>query len=330
MIIVLVAGVVAWRRDRRLWFFGALAAVAVVASLGNQSYWTPWRLFNHVPLVQNILTGRFVAITSLCAAIMLAVIVDRTYGWAASLLRGLVETERSRHRPAPRGALVGVLAGGAALVVAAVAVVPVGSALANNVPLTIRAVALPAWFSDVAPHLPPGQVVLTFPPPGFGASTLAWQAVDSLHFAMATGAGPESILQRAGRERAGQAVIGAASFSLNGTPKPTTANIDALRKALAGWGVTLIAVPNPKSLVPPFDQFDNAAWALGMFTVVLHHEPQFRGDTWVWPNVNALGRGGHHYSISDAAFAACTTPQIYLSPSRLAVPNCVLRSSRQT
>jgi len=326
MIVVLVAGVFAWRRDRRLWFFGALGLFAVVASLGNQSYWTPWRLFTHVPLVQNIIPSRLFVIISLCVAIMLAIVIDRIYGSVKAWAMGLGPTS-TRHGRVRTAALAGALAGGIALIVAAVAVVPMGQAVASNVPLTTRTVALPVWFSQVAPHLPPGQVVLTVPPPGVGASTLAWQAVDSLHFAMATGAGPGSILSRAGKERAGQAVISAGSFSLDGPPKPTVANIDAVRKALTGWGVTLIAVPEPNSLVPPFGQFDNAAWALGLFTLVLHHLPLFRGDTWVWPDV-ATSVLGHHYSISASAFAGCTGPQILRSPSRLAVPSCVLSASQ--
>jgi hypothetical protein len=176
----------------------------------------------------------------------------------------------------------------------------------------------------VAPHLQPGQVVLTFPPPGFGASTLAWQAVDSLQFAMATGAGPASILQRAGTERAGQAVISDGAFSLHGPPPATATNLEAVRRALTGWGVTLVAVHEPETLVPPFVQLDNAAWALGFFTAVLGRAPQFHGDTWVWTDVSTAGAP---VSISATAFAACTTPQIYQSPSRLAVPRCVLRAS---
>ena len=329
IIIVVVAGVLAWRRDRRLWFFGALGVIALVASLGDQSYWTPWRLLTRVPLVQNVLPGRFAAITSLCVAIVLAIVVDRTHGSVGTWVKGLGARRSARHGQGRRGALTGALAGGVALVVSAVAVVPIGSALASNTPLTTRAVTLPAWFSDVAPHLPPGQVVLTFPPPGIGASTLAWQAVDSFHFPLAAGAGPGSILARAGKERAGLAAINAAAFSLAAPPPATVANIDAVRQALAGWGVTLIAVPNPQTLVPPFGQLDNAAWALGMFTLATHRLPQFVRDTWVWTDFSTLGLG-HRSSITESAFAACTTAQIYQSPSRLAVPECVLRASHQT
>jgi hypothetical protein len=327
VILVVVAGVAVWRGDRRLWFFGALGVIALAASLGVQKYWTPWRLMTHLPLVQNLISERFAALTSLCVAAMLAVVVDRTHGSVKAWAKGLGPTP-TRHGRVRSAAVAGALAGGIALVVAAVAVVPMGQAVASNFPLTTRTVALPVWFSRIAPHLPPGQVVLTVPPPGIGASTLAWQAVDSLQFSMATGAGPGSILSRAGKEQAGQTVISAGSFSLHSPPKPTVANIDAVRQALTGWGVTLIAVPEPNSLVPPFDQLDNAAWALGLFTVVLHRAPRFRGGTWIWTDVTTLGPA-HHYSISDSAFAACITPQMFRSPSRLAVPDCVLRSSHQ-
>ena len=326
MIVVLVAGVVAWRRDRRLWFFGALAVVAVVASLGNQSYWTPWRLFNHVPLVQNVIPSRFVAIISLCVAIMVAIVIDRAHRAVKNWAEGLGPTA-ARHGRTRTGWLAETLAGGIALAVVAVAVVPVGSALVSNTPLTTRAVTLPGWFSDIAPHLPPGQVLLTYPPPNIGSSTLAWQAVDSLHFAIAMGIGPEAILPRAGKERAGQAVINAAAFSFDGPPKATAANIDAVRQALTGWGVTMVAVADPKTLVPPFSQLDNTDWIIAVFTIVLHRVPQFRGDTWVWPDVSTSVLGSH-YSISASAFARCTSPQIHLSPSRLAVPGCVLSASQ--
>jgi hypothetical protein len=328
MIIVLVAGVVAWRRDRRLWFFGALGVITLLASLGVKSYWTPWRLLTHVPLVQNVIPSRLVAISSLCVAIMLAIVIDRAHRSVRSWAKGLGSTA-IQHRQVLTGRLAGAVAGFTALVLVAVALVPIGSALASNTPLTTRAVTLPGWFSDIAPHLPPGQVLLTYPPPGIGSSTLAWQAVDSLHFAMAMGVGPESILQRAGKERAGQSVINAAAFSFDGPPKATAANIDAVRQALTGWGVTTVAVADPKTLVPPFGQFDNTAWTIALFTIVLHRLPQFSGDTWVWRDVTTSLLGSH-YAISASAFAGCTGTQIYQNPSRLAVPSCVLSAAQRS
>ena len=111
------AGLILWRRQRRLWFFTALGAVAVVLSLGVQnSYWVPWRILARIPVVQNITVGRFMAVTTLCAAVIVALVIDRTHGSVAGWVR--------RRRPAPagrhhrsRGRGVAVTAGLAALAV---------------------------------------------------------------------------------------------------------------------------------------------------------------------------------------------------------------------
>ena len=336
MIAVLVAGVVAWRRDRRLWFFGALGLIAVVLSLGLQGYWTPWRILAHVPLVENIISGRFAVITSLCVAVMVAIIVGHTHDWVRTRARRMAATRSGpssrlrpgRHAPARFGGRTwaGTLGTGLALAVAAVAVVPMARALAGNVPLTTRTVSLPRWFTAVAPHLPPGQVVLAYPAPfALQQSAEGWQAVDSLRFAMVGGSGPGSIAQRAGEERAGQEVIAAASFSLVGPPKATAANIDAVRQALTGWGVTLLVVPNPSSL-PRYERGTNPASALGLLTMVLGRRPQYQAGAWVWTDVGALSP---RRSISADDFAGCTTTQP-LASSSSAVPDCVMAASRRT
>jgi hypothetical protein len=323
MIIVLGCGVIAWRRDRRLWFFAALGVISVVLSLGRQSFWTPWRVLAHVPLVQNVVSGRFVAITSVCVSILLAIIVGRAHDWVKTWAWSLGASRRSRHRSAR--AWTGVLGAGVALAVAAVAVVPMGTALAGNVPLTAQPVSIPRWFAEVAPHLPPGQVILTFPPAVTGGSAMTWQAVDSLHFALATGAGPSSIPERAGKERAGLEVITAASSLFSKLAPATRTNVDAVRQAVAGWGVTLLVVPDPTAFVPRYDRTSSTAWALGFFTLAIGQKPQFRHDAWVWTEARPVAT---RLSISAQAFAGCTTEAVYKSPDRLAVPNCVLAASR--
>src|SRR5205807_7769272 len=102
-------------------------------------------------------------------------------------------------------ALTGGLTALAGLGVAAVAIVPLATGVVGRVPLTAQPVKLPRWFADVAPRLPPGQVVLTYPA-AFSSiqSPMTWQAVDALSFAMVGGGGPAGIPARAGKERAGQ------------------------------------------------------------------------------------------------------------------------------
>ena len=50
---------------------------------------------------------------------------------------------------------------------------------------------LPRWYSEVAPSLPPGRVLLSFPAPFSGIqSAMAWQAVNRMHYSQAGGGGP--------------------------------------------------------------------------------------------------------------------------------------------
>lgn len=313
MLAALAGGVLAWRRDRRLWFFGILGVASVVLSLGIQGYWTPWRLLAGIPLLQNVIPGRIMAVTTICVAVMLGVIVDRTYSSVRSWAR------------IPAAAMGLAAAATVALAVAGVAVVPLGFAMAGNFPLTTRDVALPRWFSEAAPHLPSDQVVLTYPAPfTLEQSAEGWQAMDGLHFAMVGGSGPEGLLRRAGRERAGQEVVSASSFSLDGPPQPTPANVDAVRQALSEWGVTQIVMPDPASL-PRYDRTTSPAAAVGLLTVVVGRKPAFRDDAWIWSGVRSLGV---RRTISEGAFAGCTTTALWERPSHQAVTDCVMAASR--
>ena len=67
-VVVVVVGTVVWRRDRRLWLFGAVAVVSAVLSLGaRHNVFLPWQLVAHLPLLENISSSRFVLITYLAA-----------------------------------------------------------------------------------------------------------------------------------------------------------------------------------------------------------------------------------------------------------------------
>jgi hypothetical protein len=323
LLVVLAAGLVVWWRDRRLWLFGGLGVISVLLSLGVESrYWVPWRLLAQVPLVQNILPGRFVAVTTLCAAVMLAIIVDRARGSAAELLPRIAGRRWARRSPA----LTGVVASLAALGVAAVGTVPIGTAVVGKVPLTVQPIRLPRWFADAAPRLPPGQVVLAYPAPFSGVQApMAWQAVDSLHFAMVGGGGPAGIPARAGAERPGLEVLSAASLSLSGPPSGTTSNVDAVRRALAGWGVTMVVVPDPSGL-PRYDQGTSPETALGLFTAAIGRRPELRDDAWVWAGVQSPAP---QLAVTPLAFTRCTTGGLIPAGARQDVPDCIIAASAQ-
>jgi hypothetical protein len=304
LLVVVGVGLIVWWRDVRLRFFAVLGVVSVVLSLGVEThYWVPWRLLARVPLVRSIVPGRFILVTTLCAAVLLAVVVDRTHALVASVVSRRGAT-RSDPAISAHAAVATLMAAVIALVVAAAALAPIGSNLANNVPLTTRPVTLPRWFAVVAPHLPPGQVVLAVPAPfTLIQAAMAWQAVDSLHFALVGGGGPEGLPVRAGKEQAGLVVVSRASFSLEGPPKPTVANVMALRRALAGWGVTQVVIPDPATL-PRYDRGTSTPSALGLFTLAIGRPPQYVDDSWVWSGVRTPSPA---LLISMPAFDACTS-----------------------
>jgi hypothetical protein len=173
--------------------------------------------------------------------------------------------------------------------VAAVAVVPMATAVAPNVPLTARPVDVPRWFATAHKVLPPNQVVLTFPLPAVGGDTMAWQAIAGLPFALATGSGPGSVLRRAGPERAGQEVLLAGSSLFGLPPTLTRARVQAVRMALAAWGVTVVVVPQTSALVAPYDRPSSTAWAMKLFTAALGRPPAHEDGTWIWRHATSPG-----------------------------------------
>ncbi len=323
LLIVVASGIFVWRRDRRLWFFCALGIVTTALSLGvNSHYWVPWNVLAHIPLVRSIIPSRFMLATTLCAAIAVAVVVDRTRDGAGDLARRILARVSQRRWTA---LFAPSAAAASALAVACVAVVPQATAIATNVPLTTREVTIPPWFAEAGPRLAGDQVVLAYPAPfALVQSAMAWQAVDSLHFAMVGGGGPGGVPTRAGKERAGFEVISAVSFSLVGPPAPSPANIEAVRQALAGWGVTIVVVPDPARL-PRYDQGTGPASALGFFTLAIGRPPHFTDDAWVWTGVQTPSP---LLVVSGTNFVGCTAVPSLDAASGHAVISCVLANSR--
>jgi hypothetical protein len=281
LVAVLVVGLVVWRRDVRLWLFAAVAAASILLSSGlSYNSWTPWRLFEWLPQMDNIIPSRFLLITYVCAAVMLGLVVDHTYALVG---------DRVRRRPGREGARAGAgpWAAVVAAVVALIAVVPVAWYWAGGLPLTVQPVVLPTWFRTVAPHLDQHQVVLAFPVPfDLYQSSLTWQAVDGMSFAMAGGSGPGSLLARAGSEESGQNVIGV--LSTLGSPDITTDDILAVREALQGWGVTMVVIPDRAGL-PHYEQLPGVRTTTVLMSAAIGRAPVRQAGAWVWSGVDQAG-----------------------------------------
>ncbi|MHB1775178.1 MAG: hypothetical protein ACYCU7_04185 [Acidimicrobiales bacterium] len=314
LLAVLAAGALAWWRDRRLWFFGSLGLLTAALTLGvRRQYWVPWDLLGRWPFLSNVIEQRFVAVTYLALAAMLAVVLDRTRSALA----------RSAHAPG-RGGTWSAAGTVAALALAAVALVPIGWSTGSVLPFATRPIGLPAWFSDVGSRLPPGRVLLAYPAPFSGIqSAMAWQAVDGMRFAQAGGGGPQGTPARAGAERPGFDVLTAVGFGFAGMPSGTAAQLAAVRAALRGWRVDEVVIPDQPGL-PAVLRGRGPGYAAGLMTAALGRRPVVQHDAWVWSPVTLSTPSLH---LGPLTLLSCTTAAERRHLPLEAVPDCVLRRS---
>ena len=284
---VLAVGLVLWRRDRRLWLLAVVGVICSFLSLGLSFHgWTLWRLFVRGPLMENVIPSRFVLFTYLCAAAMLAIIIDHVRRFGS----GRARNNRER-------TIVGWCGG---LVVAAIALVPIVVYLADGLPLTAVPVQLPAWFATVAPDLPPNQVLLVFPF-AFRQSNMTWQAVDRMRYAMVGGGGPNSLLSRAGKQMAGDRYLAYLSFA-GGSQEIVPGEVAAVRSALDGWGVTGIVLPDPKGMAK-YDRTAAVRSIVVLTTAATGQIPSYRAHAWVWSDIDRAGPAVHP---TGAQLSSCT------------------------
>lgn len=326
LLLVLVAGTLVWRSDRRLWFFGGLGVITAAISLRvGGGRWGPWSVVYHLPLFDNVVQSRFVAVFGLCAAVMAAIIVDRsrsgTLEWLAHRHDGdQAITTRGRAPTASRW-----WAGGAAVVVALVALVPVIAVLAPNLPLTMQPVTVPHWFQTTADRLPPGQVLLTYPfATADSQASVPWQAIERMHYKMAGGGGPAGTVARAGSNQVGFSVLRSASVPLLPPPALTASNLEAVRSAMHNWGVTMVVVPDDAGL-PSFQTARGTKYGVAFFTVVLGSAPIRQDGAWVWPVAATLAPP---VAIAESVFDTCVGSGTEGQESVAHVGRCVLRSSQ--
>ena len=234
----------------------------------------------------------------LCAAVMLGIIVDHVYAAVRATGGG---GEAPGPVPAPGGGVRRLTAVFVALVVAAVALVPIASYLGQDIPMTAVPVVLPPWFDTVAPTLRGHQVLLVFPPPfAYRQSSLTWQAVNRMHYAMAGGSGPGALASRQGREEAGEEYLADLDF-LGGGLAVTPQDVAAVRTLLDGWEVTKIVLPNPAEL-PSYARVTPIRSLVVLMTAATGELPVYQADAWVWSDVE---RTGPPVTLSAADLAAC-------------------------
>jgi len=332
LVAVVAGGTAVWFRDRRLWFYGLVLAVCVVCSFDLRTGpWVPARLFAHIPLVDNILPQRFMAVGFLAAAVMAGLIIDRVRARAPARLGMGLGMGLRRGLGGLGGNLVGI---SGALGVGAVALAPLAVSVIPDLPFSTEAVVLPRWYETVAPHLPPGRVLLSYPVAFSGIQVaLAWQAVNHMAYSQAGGAGPEGTSIRAGRAAPGFDVLSVLSLGFSLTePSATPANLASVNGALRIWKVnTVVIAPEPLGLAD--QQGHDPSYAAAYMTAVLGRLPVVQAGAWVWDDVHVGRRSGSAGgsaggTVTDSVLQGCvlrheTKTRAGVVTASMGVPRCV-------
>jgi hypothetical protein len=314
MAATLLIGLAWFHRDGRLWFCAGMLVLLEVLSLGATA--GPWRLLDHLPLVQNVVPDRIAGVADLFAAVMLGVILDRAH---ASKLAW----------PGTAGPRVPRLATLVAWGLAALALAPI--ALLYRLPFTTRPVDVPSWFTTVGPRVPVTDVVVTYPFASSGLrAPMTWQAVGSLRFSLVGGGSitptppAHPTVVEVAVTRAG---VDLSNLSDGFLPLPTGRPAEAarLRLALHSWGATTVVVPS-EATWPTALRGRSVPVAVAMFTTALGSGPRWQSDAWVW---DVRRNPGAPLVVPEAAFVGCTTSSAAaIDPGRAAA--CVLAAAGTT
>ncbi len=278
LLVALVVIAVKGRRDPRIRLAGALALAAFTLSLGprllvdgfDTHVPLPFAVLTRLPVVQDLVAGRF----SMYTAFFLAVVLAVGLGRLAGPVRG--------RRGADRQWLL--LAGATACLLP----------LLPSFPYQEVATAVPAYFTGHAvDRIPPGSVVLTYPYPYTPDNeAMLWQAVAGMRFRII---GDQAIIPgRGGRTTSAPETLAPPTAealfldAMYGTPRiqATVPPLDAttlgqLRAFCARYDVGTVIV-DPVGLYPDV--------AVTYLTAALGVPPERDGGVDVWYHVDRLSR----------------------------------------
>ncbi len=299
VIVVCLAGLLVWWKDRLLWLFGVLSVVTLLMATSSGT------LIARLPLLKNAFPIHFVSLVYLTVGVVLAVVVDhsrsafrnresRSTGGSGSI-SGL-----RAHLSSWSGTLAGIA-------VAIIAIAPTAAYVAQSIPMTTEAVVLPTWFHAVAPRLPGRSVVLALPAP-FTTTTpgITWEARDGKRYLQAismkqaaltwhaltgqeystVGAGGLGVgVKHDTGEDQGQNIITKVTFAYGSSPDVTSSDIAAVHRALSDWGVTRVVLPDQPEL-PSYDQVASVTAMAELISAATGTNPTHVADAWVWRQVN--------------------------------------------
>lgn len=260
LLIVLVAGSIIWRKDRRLLSATTMTAVVGLWGLGDAYAFAPWHYLRHVPLLDNVFNDRFGALLLLPAGLVLARVLDHLRDEFADRRRGQV----------------------IAWAVALICVVPF---LPSFQALPYRASRLfqPRWYERNGSTTARGQVILQMGDSG-GESNLSTQALHQMAYSI-TGGGPPQSFHPAQPPvvRPGAAILAELSTSAGEAtldPRATPSQAAAVHAALRGWRVTMVVLTTdvaPLNPTPVGSPYVEARWLISVLGPAT-----WQDGAWVW------------------------------------------------
>ncbi len=318
VLVVCVAGALIWRRQRILWLFGLLALASLVLTTSSGPY------LGSLPVLKNIVPSHFVLFAYLAVAVLLGIIVDNTRTAVDLASPGRPSATQDPGPSGWRSAWRGWPGAAAGLAVAVVAIAPPAAYVAQGIPFTVEPIVLPTWFRTVAPHLRGHPVVLALPAP-FSATravlkwtdatgrrypliisgkqaAMTWQALGGQRFSIVGSGGLGAGTVRTRAEDEGQNVISQVTFAYVVPPVVTSADIEAVTRALRGWRVDTVVLPDQPEL-PEYDQVASVPDMAALITGATGVAPVLTARAWVW---NGVRRATTTDTAPSTRFPSCT------------------------
>ena len=119
-------------------------------------------------------------------------------------------------------------------------------------------------------------------------------------------------------------VLSALAFGLGAVPTGTPAELTAVRQAIAGWGVTMVVIPDQPGQ-PALLRGRDPEYAAGFMTAALGRPPVFQDGAWVWTG-HLLARPA--LRLGPDTLEDCTFGRGQRSRPPEGVASCVLSGAR--
>ena len=261
LIVTVAAGLVVFRRDRRLQVVAGLAALMAWLTLGSHYVFAPWHYAVRLPLLVNVVNERFSAYMFLFGSLALAISVELILTWRR------------------RGVAIAI-----AVVAITLSVAPYVDDALHVAPYPASTLWIPNWYQATVPHLAQHEVILGFPFFNTSANLLGVQAHFHMSYSVVGGTTPQWLPFRQGAEAPGYRVIwnlASTAAAPHMTSVATSAQRAAVLSALRGWRATLVVVPftnGPNTSVVARDP----SFVEGFMASILGAPTSIHAGAWVW------------------------------------------------